>query len=153
MKKVTTYRLTRLAVGLAALSFAPWLLAGNSPQAATGIAAQVRGTWRVTKVTSDPALKVAALWDNDPAYLGAVLTFSNDAVSWNSAKTNGKGTYDNCKKPNYVASSDEPGYYTIKCGSDSSGFDTTIKAISHDTLILNWYDGGILTLTRKNSAA
>lgn len=99
---------------------------------------------------SDPTLKVAALLDDDPSYIGATITFKSDAMSWNKAESKGNGNYSNCEKPTYAVSSEEPGYYAIKCG-DSSDFDATVKAVNHDKLILNWFDGGILTLTRTRS--
>jgi hypothetical protein len=150
MKRSVASLLVLLPISLTALSGAPILLAANSAQSTPAVAARVRGVWTVTKVSTDPSAKVAALLDNDPAYFGAMVTFTGDAITWDSSKTNGKGTYDTCKNPHYSISSDTPGFYAIKCSNDSSGFDTTIKSVNHDTLIMNWYDGGILTLMRKS---
>jgi hypothetical protein len=149
MKKAVASFITALAIGLTSLSGLAAPLVTNSAQSVPATSARVRGIWTVTKVRTDPNLKVAALLDDDPAYMGAMVTFAADAITWNSGKTNGKGTYDSCKNPKYSMSSDNPGFYSVKCDGDSSGFEMTVKPVNHDTLILNWYDGGILTLTRN----
>jgi hypothetical protein len=149
MKKPVAVLIVSLAIGFALLGEGTTLLAANSVHSELATSARVRGAWTVTKVRTDPNLKVAALLDDDPAYMGAIVTFAGDAITWNSAKTNGKGTYDACKHPSYAMSADNPGFYAVKCDGDTSGFEMTVKPVNADTLIVNWYDGGILTLTRN----
>jgi hypothetical protein len=149
MKKFVALPVTLLALLLVGSGDVSSAIAAQTPQTKPFSAAQVAGVWKVTKVRTDPKSAVAALLDDDPSYVNATVAFSPDAMTWNSSKTNGKGNYDNCKAPTYAASSDTPGAYAITCSGDSSEFHPTVKPVSRDTLILNWYDGGILTLTRQ----
>jgi hypothetical protein len=148
-KRSVALLLMLMAMTLAGLSVVASAVGADNLQASQISAARVKGIWTVTKVSTDPHAAVAALLDDDPAYINATVTFSSDAMTWNSSKTNGKGNYDSCKGPTYSASPDDPGFYEIKCSGDSSDFHPTVKAFNRDTLILKWYDGGILTLTRK----
>jgi hypothetical protein len=110
------------------------------------------GKWTVTKVGTPPDAVVAALVDNDPSYMGAILSFSADAITWDASKTNKKGTYDNCSNPGYGPSRDGQGFYAIKCGNDVWGFGVTFKVVNQNTMLLKWYDNGILTLTRQDQS-
>lgn len=148
MKKSVALPTMSLAIFLAGVCNVSGAIAAENPQNKSFSAAQVAGVWKITKVRTDPSAAVSALLDDDPSYVNATVTFSRDAMAWNSAKTNGKGNYDLCKSPTYSASPDHPGAYAITCSGDLSGFHSTVEVINHDTLILNWYDGGILTLTR-----
>jgi len=153
MNKRTAFLLVIIAIGLTSLSQAPGLLAAGSPHSVPATAARVRGVWKVTKVSIDPSATVSALLDNDPSYFGATVTFAGNAITWNTDHTNGKGTYDSCNKPNYSISPHTSGLYVVKCSNNASGIDATVKMVNYNTLILNWYDGGILTLTRVSSGS
>jgi hypothetical protein len=150
MKKFVALLTMMLAMTNVCVSNVSGVLAADNPQNKSLVASQIEGSWTVTKVRTDPSSAVAALLDDDPAYVNATVTFAPNAMTWNSSKTNGKGNYDSCKAPTYSASPDHPGFYAIQCSGDSSDFHPTVKAMNHDTLMLNWYDGGILTLMRKH---
>jgi hypothetical protein len=149
MKRSATLPIILIAMALTGLGEVSRPLAADGPQDKQVVAARIEGVWTVTKVATDPNATVSALLDDDPAYIYATLTFSSDAITWISSKTNGKGNYDSCKAPTYSVLPDDLGFYAIKCTGDSSDFHPAIKAVNHDTLILKWYDGGILTMTRK----
>lgn len=151
MSKAIAFQAAKLVICFLIVKQTPALLAADAPGNGVAIAGGLRGVWIVTKVMPDPNLAVARLLNNDPKYFGASLTFTRDAVSWDSSKTDGNGSYYNCNKPAYVISTDTPGFYAVTCDSDSPAFNATVKAIDRDTMILNWYDGGILTLTRKSA--
>ena len=107
------------------------------------------GKWKVTKVEVSPEVRVAALGDNDPEYQGAVITINSDAIAWDVSATNKKGNYESCARPTYAPSTDQPGLTAIQCNGKPWGFGVTVKAVSKNTLVLDWYDDGILTLTRQ----
>jgi len=109
------------------------------------------GKWSVTKVGTSPEARVSALLDNDPSYMGAILSFSTAAITWDTRRTNKKGTYDNCSNPGYGPSRDGQGFYAIKCGNNVWGFGVTFKVVNQNRMLLKWYDDGILTLVRQGS--
>ena len=61
------------------------------------------GTWTVSAVETDPAMPVTGVGENDPSYMGAKLTITRDGISWNTAATDGQGTYDACPSPRLAA--------------------------------------------------
>lgn len=127
---------------LIALTLAAALTAG----AAAAETVSALGTWTVTGVRNDPSMQVTALVDDDPSYMGAKLSVSAGAITWNVDATNGQGTYDACAGPRFAAAE---GGLAVTCEGSAWGPEPTILTpVSADRLELGWWDGGILTLTR-----
>ena len=131
--------------GITTAALIAMALASTGVHAGSG-KANPSGTWTITRVSTDPKAPVAALVDNDPSYFGATLTFTADAIRWDTSKTNGKGTYDGCDKPSYTKATSAG--RAVRCGSEAWGPNATLKSAGPRTFILQWYDGGILTLTK-----
>ncbi len=112
-------------------------------------AVSAQGIWTVTAVRSDPDLMVSALLDDDPAYMGATLTVSSGAITWAKGRSSGAGTFGDCARPAFVQSSATPGSLDVTCGGAPWGPDASLRPLAHDRLELAWYDGGLLTLTRR----
>lgn len=64
--------------------------------------ASALGTWTVAAVETDPSMPVTGVGDDDPAYMGAKLMISRDAIRWDTSATNGEGTYDACSSPRFA---------------------------------------------------
>ncbi len=121
--------------------------------------ADLIGIWRVSgvAVNSDG---MSTLVDDDPQFLGAVLEFGVDKIVWL------KGTpvrpiepqLDNCDAPPKVTSagSDNPGSnfqveggFNILCGEGDWGPGGVVQPVDANTMILRWYDNGLLRLIRQ----
>lgn len=126
---------------LIALSLAALLGAG--PALAEQVSAL--GTWTVAAVETDPSMPVTAVGDNDPAYMGAKLTISRGAIRWDTAATNGQGTYDACPSPRFAPFAKG---VVVTCGGQPWGPDATLVPASGGEIRLPWFDGGILVLKR-----
>lgn len=122
------------------------LAAVLTPVAASAAQVSALGTWSVTGVEADRTMPVTAVGDGDPAYMGAELSVTPTRIVWNTGATNGEGTYDDCASPRLVASGPA---ISVMCGGEAWGPEATLTPLSADRLRLDWYDGGILTLTRK----
>ena len=103
------------------------------------------GTWTVSAVETDPAMPVTGVGENDPSYMGAKLTITRDGISWNTAATDGQGTYDACPSPRFAAFAHG---VVVTCGGQPWGPDATLAPVSSAEIRLPWFDGGILVLTR-----
>ncbi len=123
-----------------ALAAAAWASAG---------AAAEPELWEVTGVANAPDMAVTALVDDDPAYLGAVLTLSEAAIEWDTAATNGTGQYDVCLQPVFTGQSDGPDEVAVTCLGAPWGPGATLDVQAANRMVLDWYDGGRLTLTRR----
>jgi hypothetical protein len=123
--------------------FAAAVLAGL-PVAAASVSAV--GTWTVSKVRNDPSMDVTALVDDDPAYMGAKLTIAPDAIRWAKGRSNGEGTYDDCRRPAFVRTA--AGLEVLCDGGDWGPPEAVLRPLSADRMELEWYDGGVLTLSR-----
>jgi hypothetical protein len=104
------------------------------------------GTWTVSQVRNDPSMQVTALVDDDPAYMGAKLTIAPDGIRWAKGASNGEGTYDDCRRPGFVLTA--AGLEVVCDGGDWGPPEAVLRPLSRDRLELEWYDGGILTLSR-----
>jgi hypothetical protein len=143
----------------AGLFWAGLLLAGAPAAWGQGLSyAALTGSWQVTGVAvKDSPSGIQALVDNDPQYMGAVVSFQPDKIIWL------KGTkarpidpaIDNCTQaprltPAAHNSDDDggpvPGGYNMLCGSDAWGI---VVPVSTDTIKIYYYDNGILMLRRK----
>ncbi|WP_341895484.1 hypothetical protein [Ferrovibrio terrae] len=118
------------------------------------------GKWVVRGVRLVDESGVQALLPNDAQYMGAVIEFRGDGISWI------KGTksrplpvlsFFNCTQPPKLASlhrieRDEYAYrvdggYKVMCGSR---WDVPVLLpVDSSTVLLYWYDGGILLLRRN----
>lgn len=116
------------------------------PGLASAASLSAEGTWTVSSVETDPSMPVTAVANDDPAYLGATLTVTPARIAWNTAATNGEGSYDECVGPRFQRTD---GGLAIMCGTTAWGPEATLTPVSGDRLKLAWYDGGILILTRK----
>lgn len=122
------------------------LAAALVPAAVSAEQISALGAWTVTGVASDPSMPVTAVGDGDPAYLGAKLTVSRDRIGWDTAATNGSGTYDDCAGPRFAAGASG---VAVTCGGAPWGPPGAgLVPVSANELRLTWFDGGILTLTR-----
>lgn len=139
---------------MACLLISPPLLA------ATADYTMLEGSWRVDAVHVDSS-GVQAVVDNDPQYMGAVVTFSADHILWE------KGTSqrpidpatDNClKSPTLTPAGEndpEQGYqvvggFNVICGNEPWGPGAVVTVPVNDTLTLYWYDGAILSLKKRS---
>lgn len=121
--------------------------------------ADLIGIWRVSgvAVNSDG---MSTLVDDDPQFLGAVLEFSVDKIVW----LNGTPArsivpeVDNCDAPPKVTSAgpDNPasnfqveGGFNVLCGDEDWGPGGVVQPVDADTMILRWYDNGLLRLLRQ----
>lgn len=107
----------------------------------------LQGVWKVVKVRTDPTMTISALSDDDPRYLGAQVIVTGTSIVWNPKGTSGKGTYSTCTEPQYPRIAETSRAYAVKCGRDAWYF----KRIDRNTVTLNWYDGGVLTLKRASA--
>jgi hypothetical protein len=131
-----------LAVSLAVAT--PALAAEATPQTLVG-------TWEVTgvEVADSP---VQALVKNDPTYMGAVLEISAEKLIWTKGTDTRPidPTIDNCDAAPSFTETD--GNLYTSCGDapwgpgDQGG---AFHQVSENEITLDWYDGGILTLTRQ----
>ena len=128
----------RLTVAVLVASMAPLAFAAESVSAI--------GTWTVTQVETDPTMPITAVVEGDPAYLGAELVITRSAMTWNTAATNGQGTFDDCPSPRFSRGGD--GTIAVSCGGAHWGPEASLTPISANALRLGWYDGGVLILTR-----
>ncbi|MBP7001312.1 hypothetical protein [Amaricoccus sp.] len=113
--------------------------------AASAAPVSALGTWVVTKVENDPGMRATALVDDDPSYLGAVLRIAPSGITWDTGRTNGEGTYDGCAAPRLAPGA---GGVAVTCGGAAWGPGATLTPLGANRLRLDWYDGGVLTLTR-----
>jgi hypothetical protein len=116
--------------------------------AADSHADDLRGTWGVVAVRTDPALKVAALLDDDPSYMHASIVVTDDAIKWRHDKTNGSGNYEDCPSPTYKLQEGSTAVYTVACAGHDWVGSFRMRGASHASL--TWYDGGILSLVRTS---
>lgn len=124
------------ALALAALLVAAPAMAGE---------VSALGTWTVTAVETDPSMPVTGVGDDDPSYMGAKLTISRGAITWNTAATDGRGTYDACSSPRFAPFARG---VVVTCGGEPWGPEATLVPASGNELRLPWFDGGILVLKR-----
>ena len=120
--------------------------------------AALNGDWQVTGVAvKDTPSGIQALVDNDPQYMGAVISFQPGKIVWlKGTKTRPVDpSIDNCTQapkltPAEHNSDDDggpvPGGYNVMCGSDAWGI---VVPVSADTIKIYYYDNGILTLRRE----
>lgn len=115
--------------------------------AAPALAGQVSalGTWTVAAVETDPSMPVTGVGDDDPAYMGAKLTISRDAIRWDTTATNGQGAYDACLSPRFAPFAKG---IVVTCGGQPWGAEATLVPVSSGEIRLPWFDGGILILKR-----
>lgn len=139
---------------IACLLISPPLLA------ATPDYAMLEGSWRVDAVHVDSS-GVQAVVDNDPQYMGAVVTFSASNILWEKGTSQRSidPATDNClKSPTLTPAGEndpEQGYqvaggYNVMCGSDPWGPGAVVTLPVNDTLTLYWYDGAILSLKKRS---
>lgn len=118
---------------------------------------RLTGSWQVHAVTV-PGEGVQALVDNDPQYMGAVVQFNPNSITW----TKGTKTrpidpsIDNCTTaPSltpWKADPDDPdqkpigGGFSVMCGDDAWG---TVVPVDDKTVKLHYLDNGVLTLKRQ----
>ncbi|GLU26152.1 MULTISPECIES: hypothetical protein [Brucella/Ochrobactrum group] len=138
-----------IAVGMASL--------GVPALAADFNYSSLNGSWQV-KAVSVPKEGVQALVDNDPQYMGAIIHFGPNDITWT------KGTkirpidpsIDNCStSPSLAPWKADPddadqqpikGGFSVVCRDDVWG---TIVPVDHKTVKLHYLDNGVLTLTRQ----
>ncbi len=120
--------------------------------------AALNGNWQVTGVAvQDTPSGIQALVDNDPQYMGAVISFRPDKIIWlKGTKTRPVDpAIDNCTQVIKLTPADHngdddggpvPGGYNIMCGSDEWGI---VVPVSADRIKIYYYDNGILTLRRE----
>lgn len=112
--------------------------------------AELVGDWEVTAVAVDDS-GIQALVKDDPAYMGAVLSIGEESLVW----TKGTDTrpidpaIDDCAEGANFALMD--GAYTVACGTGAwgPGDGAVITLLGEDEITVDWYDGGLLTLTRS----
>ena len=115
------------------------------------------GSWQVDAVAV-PDEGVQALVDDDPQYMGAVVQFGANDITW------AEGTearpidpaIDNCATaPSltpWMADPDDPdqqpikGGFNVMCGDDVWG---TLVPVDDQTVELHYLDNGVLTLKRQ----
>ena len=136
------------------------LLVASGPvaRAADFTYAALNGSWQVTGVAvRDTPSGIQALVDNDPQYMGAVISFQPDKIIWlQGTKTRPiDPSIDDCPQapkltPAAHNSDDDggpvPGGYNIICGSDAWGI---VVPVSADRIKIYYLDNGILTLQRE----
>ena len=117
------------------------------------------GTWRVARVTVNSD-GMQALQDDDPAYMGAVVQFSADKIVWlkGTDKRPIDAENDNCSaaprlSPATARNTETvfqvDGGFNVICGSYGWGPTAVLLPDSGGTVLLYWYDNGILTLKRE----
>ncbi len=120
--------------------------------------AELIGTWQVSTVAvaSDG---MSTLVDDDPQFMGAVVEFSADKIVWlkGTAARPINPDIDNCDAPPKLTSagSDNPksafqveGGFNVLCGEGEWGPGGVVRPAGGGTVILHWYDQGLLTLKR-----
>ena len=119
----------------------------------------VIGTWRVTRVTVNSD-GMQALHDDDPAYMGAVVQFSENKIVWlkGTAKRPIDPENDSCDtaprlSPATARNTETvfqvDGGFNVMCGSYGWGPTAVLLAGNDGTVSLYWHDNGILTLKRE----
>lgn len=104
---------------------------------------------------------IQAVVENDPQYMGAIVTFSPDKILWNKGTTQRPidPATDNCLKKPALTSADEndpedgyqvAGGFNVICGDEPWGPGAVVTAPVNDTLTLYWYDGAILVLKKEH---
>lgn len=138
-----------LALGIASLAL-PALAADFNYSSLTG-------SWQVSAVAV-PNEGVQTLVENDPQYMGAVIEFRPNDITW----TKGTKTrpidpsIDNCTTapsltpwkadPNDADQQPIRGGFSVMCLDDVWG---TIVPVDHKTVKLHYLDNGVLTLKRQ----
>ena len=115
------------------------------------------GVWHVVRVdvNSDG---MSTLVDDDPQFMGAAVEFSTHKIRWLKAAARPiDPAIDNCSEPPKVTSAgvDNPlsnfrveGGFNILCGDGDWGPGGVVRPVDAETVVLFWYDKGILTLKR-----
>ncbi|NNS09616.1 hypothetical protein [Erwinia sp. JH02] len=122
--------------------------------------ATLEGIWHVDAVHVD-STGIQAVMENDPQYMGAVVTFSSNKIMWSqgSAQRTIDPATDNCLKRPTLTSADEndpedsyqvAGGYNVICGDEPWGPGAVVTAPVNDTLTLYWFDGAILVLKKEH---
>lgn len=143
--------LVSIVLGMASLAF---------PAPASDFTySDLTGSWKVDAVAV-PDEGVQALVDNDPQYMGAVIQFGPNDITWT------KGTeirpidpsIDNCDTapsltpwkadPNDSDQQPIKGGLSVMCGDDAWG---TVVPVDDKTVKLHYLDNGVLTLTRQKA--
>lgn len=116
--------------------------------------AQLLGNWTVTAVGVEDG-GVQALVVDDPAYMGAQVSFRDDAITWTKGTDTRPvdPTIDDCSGVPTLAPVEES--YQVTCGDIAwgPGDGALLTPVDADNIQLHWYDGGILTLTRDGATA
>jgi len=165
MKTLRTALLTGLTlVGLATSGAAP-----SRAQDVSAIPA-LAGTWTVTGVEVS-SLGVQALVHDDPVYMGKRVLLDATQFAWAKSATSGGTTNDACLGPQMhrvaipSAASDDrlaalPSKpivaYAVTCATGSWGPDDAeaprLYRLANGGLALNWYDSGLLRLSKSGNA-
>lgn len=120
---------------------------GRAAQTASGdqpSMSDLLGAWRVVSVEVADG-PVQALRKNDPSDMGAVLDIMPDRLSWRPRKSHSSS--DVCEGPRLSLSG------TVTCAKGVFGYaGATMKKIGK-RLLLEWYDGAILTLERERGGS
>ena len=98
------------------------------------------GDWKITAVNVAPG-PVQAVSKDDPALLGAVLSISPERMVWKPHK--GSTFTDACEAPQ-IGPDD-----VVGCAQGRFGPRDTKLTEGRGTIVIDWYDGAILTLTRQ----
>jgi hypothetical protein len=116
------------------------------------------GSWQVTGLAvQDTPQGIQALVDNDPQYMGAVISFQPDKIVWlKGTKTRPVDPQiDNCPQTPVLTPADHnsgvdggpvPGGQNIMCGTDLWGI---VVRLSADRIKIYYLDNGILSLSRE----
>ncbi len=181
MKK---HRFASITVGFGALFLSGavvlWLVAGETPKAATTAWSKISGTWVVTSVKVDTS-GISALEQNDPAFMGTefsigpsdiasgrdhcvdptITTSEQDAplggVIQQMFGAPGDPYYDEMSLMGFTEPTTTPvTVYVVKCASGRfDQFDTSKKVIwisSNRLAIAPWFGNSLLILTKEGQA-
>jgi hypothetical protein len=101
---------------------------------------EIAGSWRVTGVEIAPG-PVQAIVRDDPSLMGATLTISPEGMAWD---THGDAFDDVCPEPQIGPDG------AIACVEGTFGPPRARMTADRGHMKLDWYDGAVVTLTRRD---
>ncbi|MCL4065847.1 hypothetical protein M3484_04620 [Pseudomonas sp. GX19020] len=117
------------------------------------------GDWQVTAVRlQDPSQQITAIIEDDPSYMGAVLSVTEGAMTWHPNGSEPENTaLENCIAPRVLPAAEtaDPihsatGALAVLCGDGGQpwGPGAVYLSPAPGVMELWWFDQALLTLTR-----
>ncbi|VDC33833.1 MULTISPECIES: hypothetical protein [Paracoccaceae] len=116
------------------------------------------GEWEVTAVRlQDPSQRITAIIENDPSYMGVVLSIADEAMAWRPNGSVPESTaLEDCPGPIILPATEspdpihiEPGAMAVLCGDGQAwGPGAVYLSPAPGVMELWWFDQSLLTLER-----